>query len=646
MCGLSGLWVPSLHAGSEALEACARKMAATVRHRGPDDAGVWSDAGAGLALGHQRLAIVDLSEAGHQPMTSADGRWVLCYNGELYNCEVLRTALERDGVRFRGHSDSEVFVEQVARVGIDASLAMFDGMFAAALWDRREQCLWLLRDPFGEKPLYYARWRGGVLFASELRAFKAVEGYESELDSTALGLYLTYGYVPTPYTIDAHARKLASGSRVCASLADGAVEVHEPVRYFDPATTAFEARQHPLDETEGLAEVAAAFSRSVRGRLLSDVPLGAFLSGGIDSTAVVAEMCAQGDGAVRTFTVGFGEPGYDESPAARAVAAHLGTQHTEFRLGLDEALAQAPTIAHEYDEPFADSSQLPTRLIAAAARGSVTVALTGDGGDELFGGYNRYRAIPRIDALTGGWPAGLRQLAGHGLALASAAPTAPLWRLASLCLPQSRRPRQLREKLAKVAELLPLADSRARYQRVCALNASPARLFGSTVADPRNLPWPKGFDAASWMMLADTLTYLPDDILVKVDRASMSVSLETRTPFLNRELFTAVWRLPTALRIGRERNKPALFALASRHVPAAMLDRPKAGFAIPLRSWLRGPLREWGGDLLSPARIRADGLFDVRAVEQMWTQHQSGAADHAHRLWTLLMFQSWIEQRQ
>jgi asparagine synthase (glutamine-hydrolysing) len=643
MCGITGLWMPSLLLRQADLENRALQMARRLAHRGPDGSGSWCDPQAGVAFGHRRLAILDLSAAGHQPMVSADGRWVLTYNGEMYNHKSVRAHLDRGGIRFRGHSDSEVFVELVAASGVESALQSFDGMFAVALWDRHEQELWLARDAFGEKPLCYAETNSGLIFASELSALRAYPDYDFQIDETALNLYLRYGHVPAPYTIDRSARKLEPGAYVRVDARKGAVQVGSVQRYFSAELEARRELETPLGEEEGMEAFADAFATSVQGRLESDVPLGAFLSGGIDSTAVVAQMCASSSAPVRTFTVAFGELGYDESPAAARVAEHLGTEHTVYRLGESEALTHAPTIAHAYDEPFADSSQLPTRMICGVARADVTVALTGDGGDELFGGYNRHVAIPKLNALVAAWPPVARKTVGSALQALSNPRFSALWSGLSRLAPAARRTPQLREKFGKVAALLEEDGLVNRYRRACMLNANPELLVGPAASSADRLPSMHGLEDSHWMMIADTLTYLPDDILVKVDRASMNVSLETRSPFLSRDVFRAAWRLPSSLRIHNGQGKRALRALALRSVPESMLDRPKAGFAVPLSAWLRGPLKEWARSLLEPRRIRDDGWFDGEAVERMWSEHQQGRVDHAHRLWSVLMFQSWMD---
>ena len=644
MCGITGLWLPGGHRDGAALDARALRMADRIAHRGPDGRGCWSEAESGLAFGHRRLAILDLSEAGQQPMLSRDRRWVLTYNGELYNHRSLRARLQRTGARFRGHSDSEVLVETVAALGPQAAVREFDGMFAAALWDRRDKQLWLLRDPFGEKPLYYAQINGGLLFASELRAMRADADFLPGLDAAALALYLNYGYVPAPHTIYSAARKLPAGSILRAELRDGRVALGEPALHFDAEQVARRGLANPFDGVDGMRALSSAFAESVSGRLESDVPLGAFLSGGVDSTAVVGQMCAQSDEPVRTFTVGFGACDYDESAPAAAIARHLGTDHTQFELDEQEALAHAPSIAGAYDEPFADSSQLPTALIARMARANVTVALTGDGGDELFGGYNRYVALPRINALSARLPDTLRRLLGTAVGWAGKPSTSLLWDVALSALPSSMQTPQLRSKLVKVAQMLGEDDSVSRYRRVCMLEPNPERFLAITeTRTPQlNLPDTLGLDATSWMMLADTLTYLPDDILVKVDRASMWTSLETRSPFLSRALFETAWRLPSELKTGNGKRKAALRMLAERHVPKALLNRPKSGFSVPLDAWLRGPLKEWARSLIEPCGIRRDGLFNAEAVESLWCDHQRGTTDNAHFLWALVMFQSWL----
>lgn len=624
MCGICGF--VALPLGNDA-EGILQAMVARLRHRGPDDAGLWLDAEAGVALGHTRLAVVDLSPAGHQPMISADGGWVISYNGEIYNADELRADLEAIGRRLRGHSDTEILVEAIAAWGMDVVLARANGMFAFAAWDRRNRRLILARDRVGKKPLYYGRAGRQVLFASELKALHAHPAFVPEIDRDALAQFLRFGWVPGPRSIYRGIGKLPPGSML--ELAPGVSALPEPTAYWSPRTTAEALADGPfggsLDDAASLLD--GLLTDAVRRRMVADVPLGALLSGGIDSTLVVATMQRLAPRPVRTFTIGFREPKWDEAPAARAMAQHLGTEHTELYLTGEDALRVIPDLPQIYDEPFADTSQLPTTLVCRLARSAVTVALTGDGGDESFGGYGRYRRVRDRWAKLQPWPQAVRRM------LAAFRDRLPA---------TSKLARRLEGVgAAGLVELYALERSRAELPATLVQGAEP-------LPDLVDLPdtWPQQVDPAQIMMFLDLAGYLPDNNLVKVDRASMSVGLELRSPLLDHRVVELAFSLPLAMRLGRDRGKLVLWRLLERHVPRALFERPKQGFGVPIGMWLRGPLRDWAETLLAERRLREDGILAAAPVRALWTAHERKQRNQTQLLWNLLMFQAWHEAWQ
>ena len=651
MCGLAG-YIAKPTVDQPGMQATVRRMASHLSHRGPDDSGEWVDGGCGVALGHRRLAIIDLTPQGHQPMTSHAGRFVLVFNGEIYNYRELRSELSaaRGHIAWRGHSDTEVILEAFEHWGVAAALPRFNGMFALAVWDRLTRRLYLARDRFGEKPLYYAQVGNTFLFGSELKALAAHPAFVREIDRGALRLYMRFNYVPAPYTIHSCARKLPASSFLAIAVdpVAGEFRIGEPRYYWSAAQAALAARGRQfVNREEAKRELVELFSRVVRARMVADVPLGAFLSGGIDSSLVVAMMRAQGGAPVRSFTIGYEDPSYDESAYAASVAAHLGTAHTCERITAEDAREAIVRMPRLYDEPFADSSQIPTYLVARAARKQVTVALTGDGGDELFGGYDRYfvgeRILPMLEKVPGsarrpiaglvnlldpsswdrvlGW---LRGVAGRDtLADFSGA---RLHRLA----------RQLRVR--SVPELYEIMMARPEDGSVpLGRSAERTPLNGGAAI------WPQGVSVADAMMLYDTLNILPDDFLVKVDRASMGVSLETRAPFLDPELFEFAWRMPLAWKIEARTGKVLLREALQRFVPPGIVDRPKQGFSIPVGQWLHGPLREWAEALLSERRLRNDGYLDPTKIRRKWAEHLAGTHDRQNEIWSALVFQGWLD---
>ncbi len=659
MCGLAG-FLSREACGTGPASTLLAGMAQQLIHRGPDGGGQWSDAAAGVGLAHRRLAILDLSEAGHQPMTSACGRLVLAFNGEIYNHTDLRSELEACGQapRWRGHSDTETLLAAIAAWGLAATLPRLIGMFALALWDREHRQLSLARDRFGEKPLYYAVGRGAsgqplLLFGSELPALMVHPGYDRSIDRRACALYLRHAYVPAPWSIHGQTRKLGAGTwlqlqahdlgRSVAALA----QRQQP--YWSALDCAIQARAQPFagNVEQATDAVEQALSRAVRRQRLSDVPLGAFLSGGIDSSLVVALLQAQASQPVQTFAVGFEDPQFNEAPYAAAVARHLGTTHTELVVTGVDALAVIPALPGLYGEPFADSSQIPTALVARLARQHVSVALSGDAGDELFGGYNRYALATRLWRRLGSLPAPLRQAMAGVLQGVPAVRWQQLLGPFNAVLPQRRRQRAVGEKLHKLAGLLTPCTAQQLYLRLVSQWPETAGLVAGATEHP-----PAVSDPAVWleaakleeqMMLLDTLTYLPDDILVKVDRAAMAVGLETRIPMLDPELFALAWSLPLPHKLAAGRGKLPLRAVLARYVPSELIERPKMGFGVPLASWLRGPLRDWGETLLAPDRLEQQGLLVSEPVQQCWLAHQQGRRETHYQLWPLLMLQAWLD---
>jgi asparagine synthase (glutamine-hydrolysing) len=643
MCGVVGIFLAP-HAADPRRLAAIEAMAATLRHRGPDGGGTWIDRDAGLALGHRRLAIVDVSDAGSQPMLSRGEDLVITFNGEIYNFADLRRELEAVGHRFRGHSDTEVMLAAFESFGIEAALRRFAGMFALGLWNRKQRVLHLVRDRLGKKPLYVALDRGALLFASELKALRAFPGFQPTVDSAALAMVLRRGWVPDQNCIWEGVFKLPPGTMLSIRADDlrmsGSDELRERIRpWWSLAEIAETGQQQPLalrvPELE--AELDRLLRTVVRQRMVADVPLGAFLSGGIDSSTVVALMQVQSPRPVRTFTIGFSETSYDEAFHASRVASHFGTEHTEFRLTPAETLAVIPKLPEVWDEPFADESQIPTLLLSRLARQHVTVALSGDGGDECFGGYARHFMSARLAAVFG-LPLSSRRLVASGLQMLSPARWQLLLRAAPL--PGALRPTLSGANLHKFANLLRAGDEGEFYDQLIAFDRSPVTIETPT-ADTGRVPPLR--DAIGRLLYRDMANYLPGDILVKLDRASMAASLEARCPFLDHRLVEFAWRLPTAVKVRGGQGKWLLRRVLRRYLPKALFERPKQGFNVPIGAWLKGPLRDWAQELLDGSRIRSEGLLDARRVESCWQEHLSGQRDRARELWAILMVQAWLD---
>ena len=648
MCGLTGFW--ALRQRDDA-RASIEAMSVTLRHRGPDAAGLWIDQAAGIALGHRRLAVLELSELGAQPMQSQCDRFVLVFNGEIYNHSELRRELGSAGqaLEWRGNSDTETLLGAFAAWGVAASLQRAVGMFAIALWDRRERRLTLARDRFGEKPLYYG-WAGRgsqrpFVFGSELKALKAFPGFDNGVDRNSLALMLQYCAVPAPHAIYENTYQLAPGHILTLDATDLSERRIRIEPYWRASDVARQGLGAPFrDDREAIDSLESALRDAIALQMIADVPVGAFLSGGVDSSVIVALMQAQSTRAVQTFTVGFDQAGFDEAPFAAAVARHLGTEHHELRVTAADAIDVIPRLPEMYDEPFADSSQIPTSFVCAAARRNVTVALSGDGGDELFGGYNRYVLGSRLWRQLGQLPVGVRRAIGGALL----AVPASVWDVPTRLLPSRERTNLLGDKVQKLATSLGTVTTLEElYRSLLAkwpASGVPVLAYGHSAIkldDPRLVA---GIDAAEQrMMLWDSVTYLPDDILVKVDRAAMAVSLETRVPMLDHRVAAVAWRLPLDMKIRDGQGKWALRQVLYRHVPRELIERPKAGFAVPVGQWLRGPLRDWAEAMLTEQRLREEGYLDAIPIRRLWSEHLSGRRDWTTRLWSVLMFQAWLE---
>ncbi|WP_163560403.1 asparagine synthase (glutamine-hydrolyzing) [Halomonas sp. NO4] len=638
MCGLAGFWGESRSALS-----IAERMASSIESRGPDDSGAWFDDSAALAMIHRRLSVLDLSPAGHQPMHSPCGRFVLVYNGELYNHSELRVELERQGAVFawRGHSDTETLLAALRHWGIQHTLDRLNGMFAFALWDRAERTLCLARDRMGEKPLYYGRSGDVFLFGSELKALSAHPAWRGEVDRDALTLYLRHNYVPAPWSIYRGIAKLPPAHYVI--IRENGRDVAEPVCYWNLSHIAEQGVTSLASGPEVLTDELDALLRDAVGcRMMADVPLGAFLSGGYDSTTVAALMQAQSENPVKTFSIGFHEEAYDEAKHARAVAKHLGTDHTELYITPEQAMAVIPKLPAIYDEPFSDSSQIPTLLVSELARRHVTVSLSGDGGDELFCGYNRHIVGPRTWSRASRLPRSLRKLLGRGVECL-AQYDMQHWMQS---LPQKRRIPNISNKLEKLGEALSAQDGLDFYRSLVSHQKNPASVVLRSTEPGRltrltDLPSLPGL--REQMMYLDQTTYLPDDILTKVDRASMAVSLEARVPLLDHRLVEFAWRVPTEYKYRDGQGKWLLRQVLYRYVPRQLMERPKMGFGVPIEHWLRGPLREWTEELLGEQRLREEGYFDPFPIRKMWNEHVSGKRRWHYYLWDVLMFQAWLE---
>jgi asparagine synthase (glutamine-hydrolysing) len=650
MCGIAG-FLGGRWPGPTDTAAILARMSHNLRHRGPDRSAMWIGEQDRIGFAHDRLAIIDLSAAGDQPMHSHSGRFVIIYNGEIYNHSDIRDELAASGgaCNWSGHSDTETLLAAIEAWGVRGALERATGMFAFALWDRQEKALTLARDRLGEKPLYYGR-QGGCdapfLFGSELKALAEHPAFERDIDRQALTLLLRYGYIPAPFSIYRGIAKLPAGA-ILTLHQDAADPVIE--HYWSGAAVAEAGLADPLrlDDETAIDRLEQLLERAVGGQMIADVPLGAFLSGGVESSTIVAVMQKLSARPVRTFTIGFREKGFDEAAHAKAVARHLGTDHTELYVTPDEARAVIPKLPAIYDEPFADASQIPTHLVSALARRHVTVALSGDAGDELFGGYNRYLLTNALWGKIARVPRPLRTVAARALTTISPSAWTRFGEAASGLLPKLAQVDRLGDKVHKGSPLLGSANVAELYGGMLSLWRDPAAVVIGAREPPSQatgaVPALEGLGSVERMMALDLLGYLPDDILVKVDRAAMAVSLETRVPFLDHALVEFAWRLPFELKVRGGETKWILRQLLYRHVPRALIERPKMGFGVPIGEWLRGPLRDWAEALLDERRLHDEGYFRPEPIRRMWDAHLSGSLNEQYRLWPILMFQSWLE---
>lgn len=653
MCGITGFMQREAASSGDAKQVISL-MTDAISHRGPDSAGYWFDDSGALTLGHRRLSVIDLSSTGHQPMMSPSNRYVIVFNGEIYNHRALRKSLAKGSRRpdWRGASDTETLLASIEAWGVDRTLCAANGMFAFAVWDRSEQCLTLARDRFGEKPLYYGFSNGVFLFGSELKALMHHPAWRGEIDTGVLESYLRFGCVGGGECIFRGVETLPPGCALSVRKKDIAAAVSPaPYAWWSASTAALSAtREGSFDTTsDAIAKVEESLGASVESRMIADVPLGAFLSGGIDSSLIAALMQQNSSRPVKTFSVGFDDARYDESAQAAAVAAHLGTDHTTLQATSQMAVDLAPRLPELYDEPFADSSQLPTALVCQLIRKHVTVALSGDGGDELFGGYNRHAWVPRLWRKLRYMPQPARRALAATLQAIPPHAYDRLMHSLGRALPSRLRLRTFGEKVHKLGNALGSESERDLFCRVASVNPNYANLLSSQLPQGRSSPIHSAlvaFRGVEWMLLLDTLRYMVDDVLVKVDRASMGSSLEVRVPFLDPDVFRTAWRIPGTIKLQGGQTKWLLRQTLYRHVPASLLDRPKMGFAIPLDDWLRGPLKAWADDLLSSTSIAQFPMLDVDAVRALWSAHQNRRGHYAQQLWTVLQLLAWKRRWQ
>lgn len=647
MCGIAGFLDFDGKTNTEEGSTIAARMADRLSHRGPDDSGTWADPAHGVFLAHRRLSIIDLSPGGHQPMASANGRYVIVFNGEIYNHDAIRRRLEAEGLSpgWRGHSDTEVLLAGIAAWGIRKALQSSVGMFALALWDRSERQLWLARDRLGEKPVYWGYCGRALLFASELKSFTACpELFRAEINRHGLALMLRFGYVPAPFSIYNGVRKLAPGTMLRFDAGSP-----DPVEdSFWSCTAGLAATQRgpdPISDESAIGELEKLLHQSVAGQIVADVPVGCFLSGGIDSSVVTAIAQSISNRPVKTFSIGFHEQQYNEAHHAKEIAAHLGTDHTELYVTSRDALDVIPLLPSIYDEPFADPSQIPTYLVSKLARTAVTVSLSGDGGDELFAGYRRYSAGKRLWECLSPFPLKFRQTIKTLLSGISQENIDRVLNPIHSVLPQRHRLRNPGDKIRKAMGLIDSHDIDDLHLRLMSQWQDPFSVVLESDGQLPHLPPSLKFsDPIAKMSWRDTLTYLPDDILVKLDRASMANSLESRVPLLDHRIVEFAMGLPTNLKIREGIPKWILRQILYKHVPKSMVDRPKMGFGVPIETWLRGPLRDWAENLLAEPRLRQEGFFAAAPIRLKWAEHLSGKRNWHNELWSVLMFQAWLEE--
>jgi asparagine synthase (glutamine-hydrolysing) len=646
MCGITGIFLPGrdCHFRDE-----LSKMAVTISNRGPDDHGCWYDEKQGIGFAHRRLSIIDLSKSGQQPMESYSKRYVIVFNGEIYNYKELKKDLETESINWRGSSDTEIMLAAIDCWGLPKAVSKFNGMFAFALWDKKKLVLSLCRDRLGIKPLYYARIKNGLLFASEIKAIKACSEYRADINITALGSYLKYHYIPEPDTIFKDTWKLKPGNIIQFSSLDIKNNmIRSPEIYWDIQKIAHENQKKTFRGTDkdAIDELDDLLNDSVNKRMISDVPLGAFLSGGIDSSVVVSIMQAQTSQKINTFTIGSHEDGYDEGGYAKKIASYLGTNHTELYIDQKDAINVIPKLSSLYDEPFSDASQIPLFLVSKLAREHVTVSLSGDGGDELFGGYNRHFLIPRIWKKIGKINPGPRKLIAGFLQSLSPVKLNDLFYKINKLIPLIKKIDRAGDKIHKFSEILHLENPEAIYESLCSNWKNPEKILNGCEhgIDSKTIrPDIQSFDISHRTMFWDLTTYLPGDILTKLDRATMGVSLEGRVPILDHRIVEFAWSLPLKMKIRNNRGKWVLRQVLDRYLPREFVDRPKSGFDIPMDTWLRRDLRDWVETLLNRKRLEAEGFFNADIIRTVWKEHLSGKTNQQYQLWNILMFQSWLE---
>jgi len=649
MCGIAGYLTFNPSLGNRELVSISAKMTNALEHRGPDDEGIWTDEATGVALGHRRLSIIDLSPSGHQPMLSSDMRYVIVLNGEIYNYLDLRKQLIAGGLTFQGSSDTEVAVNAIQYWGLEGALPRLTGMFALGVWDREQRILSLARDRLGEKPLYFGWLNSGFVFASELKAIVSHPDWRAEVNRDALAMLLKYSYVPAPYCIYQGINKLQPGMILQLSfpIKPEGMRIQTYWSLEQVVSSAISGGRALEDKVQVVDQLETLLKSTIKDKMISDVPLGAFLSGGIDSSAVVALMQSQSSTPIKTFSIGFHERDYNEAEHAKEVASYLATDHTELYISSDEARAVIPSLPLIYDEPFADSSQIPTCLISALAKKSVTVALSGDGGDELFGGYTRYLVGTQLWNKVRACPAPVRKLASTLIMTLPPHLIDQLYHPLHTLLPDRYRYRQMGSKMHKLAAILHDGHPDLIYSSLTTLWENPEQVvIGAkhyAITDQKKSMWDQIEHFSEKMMYADTVSYLPDDILTKVDRASMAVSLEVRVPFLDHRIVEFIWNQSPDLKLANGQGKYLLREVLYRHVPKTMLDRPKMGFGVPIEQWLRGPLRTWAENLLSYDRLKREGYFNPDPIRQKWEEHLSMKNSWHYQLWPVLMFQAWHE---
>jgi len=649
MCGIIGFINPGMIGDTEGLTTLSEQMSQTLAHRGPDGSGTFGDPDAGVGLGHRRLAILDLSDSGAQPMRSRDQRLTLIHNGEIYNYLELRKELEAEGGPFlpwHSDSDTEVMLAAFQAWGIEEALTRFTGMFAFALWDREQRVLHLARDRMGEKPLYYGRAGRTVVFGSELKALRAHPDFNAELDMEALSLFLRFQYVPEPRSIYKDVFKLSPGHLLTIHADDPTAFAPKPYWTMRDMVNRSLAAPFTGTEVDAATQLESMLRGVIKNQMLSDVPLGALLSGGIDSSLVTALMQVESNRPVKSFTIGFSDAAYDESSDARKVADHIGTEHTELFVTPDHVLDMIEKLPTLYDEPFSDASQLPTFLVAELTRQHVTVCLTGDGGDETFAGYNRHFWAPAIWDKIKNVPPSLRGMAAGAAHLVSPGGYDAAFKAMGSLLPKAGRVRTPGNKAHKLADVLSADSREALYKQLSSTWPDPSALLATPEPlSPMDQPetWPHLNDYTRWMQYHDTVTYLPGDILQKVDRATMGVSLESRTPFLDHDVVEFAWRLPLDMLLKGKQGKCILRDILYKHVPRELVERPKMGFGVPINDWLRGPLSDWANELLAPDRIQSQGLFNADIISGQLSDHMNGKRDNQYRLWNMLMFQKWFD---